>query len=134
MAEMIRNPHALAKAQSEIRKAFMGKATITEETDLQELKYLKMVIKETLRMHPTGAILVPRECREECEIDGYLIPVKTRVLVNAWALGRDPEYWDGPEGFRPERFENKFVDFAGTHFGYLPFSTGRRISQESHLV
>ncbi|XP_027070717.2 cytochrome P450 71D7-like [Coffea arabica] len=127
MAEMIRNPHALAKAQSEIRKAFMGKATITEETDLQELKYLKMVIKETLRMHPTGAILVPRECREECEIDGYLIPVKTRVLVNAWALGRDPEYWDDPESFRPERFENKFVDFAGTHFEYLPFGAGRRI-------
>ena len=98
-----------------------------EADDVQELKYLKLVIRETLRLHPPLPLLIPRECREECEIDGYVIPVQTRVLVNAWAMGRDPQYWDDPESFKPERFENNPVDFAGTHFEYLPFGAGRRM-------
>ncbi|XP_027083067.1 premnaspirodiene oxygenase-like [Coffea arabica] len=126
MSEMIRNPSVMAKAQSEIRTAFKGKQMF-EEDDVQELKYLKLVIRETLRLHPPLPLLVPRECREECEIDGYVIPVQTRVLVNAWAMGRDPQYWDDPESFKPERFENNPVDFAGTHFEYLPFGAGRRM-------
>ena len=126
MSEMIRNPGVMAKAQSEIRNAFRGKNTI-EETDIQRLQYLRSVIKETLRLHPPIPMLIPRECREECEIDGYIIPVKTRVLVNAWAIGRDPEYWDDAESFKPERFENSSIDFNGSHFEYLPFGAGRRI-------
>ncbi|CDP07887.1 unnamed protein product [Coffea canephora] len=101
MSEMVRNPNVMAKAQSEIRTAFKGKKKI-EETDIQELK-------------------------EQCEIEGYTIPVKTRVLVNAWAIGRDPEYWDDPESFKPDRFKTNPVDFTGTHFEYLPFGAGRRM-------
>ncbi|CDP07875.1 unnamed protein product [Coffea canephora] len=126
MSEMIRNPGVMAKAQSEIRNAFRGKNSI-EETDIQQLQYLKLVIKETLRLHPPAPLLLPRECRVECEIDGYIIPARTRVLVNAWAIGRDPEYWDDPECFKPERFANSSIDFNGTHFEYLPFGAGRRI-------
>ncbi|CDP20312.1 unnamed protein product [Coffea canephora] len=126
MSEMVRNPNVMAKAQSEIRTAFKGKKKI-EETDIQELKYLRLVIKETLRLHPPGPLLVPRECREECEIEGYTIPVKTRVLINAWAIGRDPDYWNDPESFKPERFKSNPVDFTGTHFEYLPFGAGRRM-------
>ncbi|XP_027162918.1 premnaspirodiene oxygenase-like [Coffea eugenioides] len=126
MSELIRNPRVMVKAQSEIRKAFIGKRTI-EETDIQELKYLKSVIKETLRLHPPIPMLIPRECRQETEIDGYIIPIKTRVIINAWAIERDPEYWDVPECFKPERFENSSIDFNGTHFEYIPFGAGRRI-------
>nr|XP_027082429.1 premnaspirodiene oxygenase-like [Coffea arabica] len=92
ISEVIRNPRVMVKAQSEIQKACMGKKT-AEESDIQELKYL--IIKETLRIH--SPLLIPRECRDECEIDGYIIPVKTRVMVNAWAIGSDPESWDDPE-------------------------------------
>ncbi|XP_027080511.1 premnaspirodiene oxygenase-like [Coffea arabica] len=127
MSEMIRNPGVMTKAQSEIRKVFRGKNTIEEIDVQQQLQYLKLVIKETLRLHPPVPLLVPRECREECEIDGYIIPFKTRVLVNAWAIGRDPEYWDDAESFKPERFENSSIDFNGSHFEYLPFGAGRRI-------
>nr|XP_027083624.1 premnaspirodiene oxygenase-like [Coffea arabica] len=126
MSELIRNPRVMVKAQSEIRKAFIAKRTI-EETDIQELKYLKSVIKETLRLHPPIPMLIPGECRRETEIDGYIIPIKTRVIINAWAIGRDLEYWDDPECFRPERFENSSIDFNGTHFEYIPFGAGRRI-------
>ncbi|CAI9098875.1 OLC1v1035603C2 [Oldenlandia corymbosa var. corymbosa] len=126
ISEMIRNPTVMARARDEIRREFNGKQIIDEE-DAHKLRYLKLVIKETLRLHPPGPLLVPRECREECEVDGYTIPVKTRVLVNAWAIGRDPEYWENPECFDPDRFENSSIDFNGTHFEYIPFGAGRRM-------
>ncbi|XP_049366161.1 premnaspirodiene oxygenase-like [Solanum verrucosum] len=48
-------------------------------------------------------------------------------MVNVWALGRDPKYWDDAESFKPERFEQCSVDFIGNNFEYLPFGGGRRI-------
>ncbi|XP_030519080.2 cytochrome P450 71D11-like [Rhodamnia argentea] len=124
--EMMRNPRILKKAQAEVREVFdrRGKA---DETGLPELEYLKFVIKESLRMHPSVPLLLPRECGESCEISSYEIPVKTKVLVNAWAIGRDPEYWDDPETFYPERFKDNPVDYKGTSFEYIPFGAGRRI-------
>ncbi|GFP93739.1 cytochrome p450 71d13 [Phtheirospermum japonicum] len=125
MAELIRNPRVMAKVQAEIREAFKGKTTI-EESDIQMLKYLKLVIKETLRLHPPLA-LIPRACRDECKVDGYTIPLKSKIMVNAWSIGRDPEYWPEPESFKPERFEDNSVDFLGNNFEYIPFGAGRRI-------
>ncbi|CAA2990610.1 premnaspirodiene oxygenase-like [Olea europaea subsp. europaea] len=124
MTELMRNPQVTAKAQAEIREAFKGKKTI-EESDIQKLKYLKLVIKENLRVHPAVTIL-PRACREECEVDGYTIPYKAKVAVNIWALGRDPQYWEEPETFKPERFENSSLDFLGNNYEYIPFGAGSR--------
>ncbi|KAM4101557.1 hypothetical protein ACB094_05G152100 [Castanea mollissima] len=126
MSEMMRQPRVLEKAQAEIRQAFKGKKQIHEK-DIQNLSYLKLVIKETLRLHPPGPMLVPRECREPCEIDGYEIPLKTKVIVNAWAIGRDPAYWHDAESFIPERFANSSIEFNGTHLEYIPFGVGRRM-------
>ncbi|CAI9103609.1 OLC1v1002126C1 [Oldenlandia corymbosa var. corymbosa] len=127
MAELIRHPEVMAKLQYEIRTAVRVKGTAIQEDGIQELGYLKSVVKETLRLHPPLPLMVPRESREQTEIDGYIIPVKNRVLVNAWAIGRDPEYWDDPESFKPERFEDSDIDFAGNHFEFIPFGAGRRI-------
>ncbi|XP_015057944.1 cytochrome P450 71D7-like [Solanum pennellii] len=126
MAEMMRNPSILAKAQAEVREAFKGNVKF-DKYDVEELKYLKLVVKETLRLHPSVPLSVPRECREETDINGYTIPLKTKVLINVWALGRDPEYWDDPESFKPERFEQCSVDFVGNNFEFLPFGSGRRV-------
>ncbi|KAM7530861.1 hypothetical protein LguiB_034271 [Lonicera macranthoides] len=125
MSEMIRNPRAMEKAQAELRQALKGKEVI-HESDIQGLGYLKLVIKETLRLHPP-APLVLRECREECEIDGYIIPINTKVIVNAWAIGRDLEYWKDAESFYPERFEDSEVDVLGNNYEYIPFGAGRRM-------
>jgi cytochrome P450 len=125
MAELMRNPRVMAKVQAEIRESFKGKTSI-EESDVQALKYLKLVIKETFRLHPPIPLL-PRACRDECVVDGYTIPLKSKVMVNIWSMGRDPEYWPEPETFKPERFENSSVDFLGNHFEFIPFGAGRRI-------
>ncbi|CAI0552746.1 unnamed protein product [Linum tenue] len=126
ISELIRNPAVMKKAQEEVRRVFGEKGRV-DEAGLNELKYLKLVIKETLRLHTPAPLLVPRESREECEVGGYQIPVKATVLVNAWAIARDPSSWDEPEEFRPERFLDGMVDYKGNNFEYLPFGAGRRM-------
>ncbi|BAF24665.1 premnaspirodiene oxygenase [Oryza sativa Japonica Group] len=128
MSELMRNPSVMKKLQAEIREVLRGKATVTE-ADMQagNLRYLKMVIREALRLHPPAPLLVPRESIDVCELDGYTIPAKSRVIINAWAIGRDPKYWDNPEEFRPERFEDGTLDFTGSNYEFIPFGSGRRM-------
>ncbi|KAH6838124.1 hypothetical protein C2S53_001215 [Perilla frutescens var. hirtella] len=126
MAEMLNNPRVLKRAQDEVREVFDSKKNVNESY-FDELKYLKLVIKETLRRHPPAPLLLPRESRERCEINGFEIPAGTRVLVNVWAMGRDPEYWEDPESFKPERFVEKAVDFKGNSYEYIPFGAGRKM-------
>ncbi|XP_077222052.1 desmethyl-deoxy-podophyllotoxin synthase-like [Tasmannia lanceolata] len=125
MAQLMRNPRKMEKAQEEVRKVLKGKEKILE-SDIGELTYLKLVIKETMRLCPPLPLLVPRESMEKCEINGYEIPKKTRVLVNSWALSRDPRYWENPEVFEPERFSRNSIDFKGQDFEFIPFGAGRR--------
>ncbi|KAL1551827.1 cytochrome P450 71D10-like [Salvia divinorum] len=126
MSEMMRNPSILSKAQEEVRKVFDDKGYV-DEAKFDELKYMRLIIKETLRLHPPLTLLIPHMNIQRCEIDGYEIPAKTRVIVNAWALGRDPEYWNDAEKFIPERFEESSVDFKGNNLEYIPFGAGRRM-------
>ncbi|KAL8041863.1 hypothetical protein ABFX02_09G011800 [Erythranthe guttata] len=126
MTELIRNPTVKQKVQQEVRQVAKGKTKV-EETDLPKLAYLKLVIKESLRLHPPAPLMIPRETTEKCTIDNkYEIPAKTRVLFNASAIGMDPEYWENPERFWPDRFLNRQVDFRGQDFELLPFGAGRR--------
>ncbi|KAJ7960903.1 Cytochrome P450 [Quillaja saponaria] len=126
MSEIMKNPKVMLEAQLEVRRVFDKKGFV-DETDFHQLKYLKAVVKETLRLHPPIPLLLPRESSERCEINGYEIPAKTRVIINAWAIGRDPNYWTEAEIFKPERFLDSLIDYKGTNFEYIPFGAGRRI-------
>uniref|UniRef100_A0ACD5ZED0 Uncharacterized protein n=1 Tax=Avena sativa TaxID=4498 RepID=A0ACD5ZED0_AVESA len=135
VAELIKNPRVMAKATAEVRRAFEAGGTVLEQAIGEQLPYLGFVIRETLRLHPPLPLLLPRECREACQVLGHGVPRGTQVLVNAWALGRDERYWpDAPEEFKPERFEGDdgaaaaaSRDFRGADFELLPFGGGRRI-------
>lgn len=126
MAELMRNPKVMEKAQAEVRSIYKGKEFV-DESEIHQLKYTSSIVKETLRMHQPGVLLIPRENLEQCVINGYVIPAKTRILINAWAISKDPKNWDEPDRFNPERFFDSPIDFKGTHFEYLPFGAGRRI-------
>lgn len=124
MTELLRHPETMKKAQEEVRAAVAGrKGATVEETDLSQLRYLKAVVKETLRLHPPAPLLVPREAAEACVVGEHAVPAGTRVLVNVYALGRNPAVWDRPLEFLPGRFED---EEDAQEFRFLPFGGGRR--------
>ncbi|XP_022963788.1 geraniol 8-hydroxylase-like [Cucurbita moschata] len=126
MVELLRNPEKLAKAQVEIRQV-LGKNEPVEEADISRLPYLQAVVKEALRLHPAAPLLLPCKVKQEVEIAGFTIPRDAQVLINAWAIGRDPMIWMNPESFEPERFMGSEIDVRGWSFEMIPFGGGRRI-------
>ncbi|EEF48738.1 premnaspirodiene oxygenase [Ricinus communis] len=131
LSELMRHPEEMEKAQTEVRQVF-GKDGNLDETRLHELKFLKLVIKETLRLHPPVA-LIPRECRQRTKVNGYDIDPKTKVLVNVWAISRDPNIWTEAEKFYPERFLHSSIDYKGNHCEFAPFGSGKRICPGMNL-
>src|ERR1044072_4046314 len=134
MTALIKNPRVMKKLQEEVRKFGGGKKELLDEDDVQNFPYLKAVIKETLRLHLAAPLLVPRQSNEDCFIDGYHIPAKTIVYVNAWAIQRDPEIWKNSEEFYPERFLDSSINFLGQDFELIPFGAGRRICPGLHMA
>ena len=125
MAELMRNPRVMKRAQEEVRRIVGNKPKI-DMNDINNMAYLKCVIKESIRLHPPAPLLIARETTEKIELGGYHIPPKTQVFINAWAIQRDPKSWERSEEFFPERFENNSVDFKGQDSQFIPFGFGRR--------
>lgn len=130
LAELIRNPHAFNKAREEI-DSVVGKDRLVRESDIPNLHYLQAVVKETLRLHPPTPIFA-REALRTCQVEGYDIPAHSNIFINAWAIGRDPNYWDNPLEYSPERFlasdepGKSKIDVRGQYYQLLPFGSGRR--------
>ncbi|KAK8521189.1 hypothetical protein V6N12_005100 [Hibiscus sabdariffa] len=125
MAELLKNPRVMKKVQEEVRRAVNVKEVVDED-DINRMEYLKCIVKETLRLHPPGPLMGPRETSAGIKLGDYDILPKTTVLVNVWAIQRDPNVWENPEDFIPERFENSTVDYRGLDFQLIPFGFGRR--------
>lgn len=100
-----------------------------KESDVKNLVYLHAILKETLRLYPAGPLSVRHESIEDCTLAGYHIPAGTRLIVNLSKLHRDPQVWEDPNEFRPERFLTikKDVDIRGQNFELMPFGSGRRM-------
>ncbi|CAN0889315.1 Cytochrome P450 71B11 [Linum grandiflorum] len=125
MARLLANPTSMKKAQDEVRNIIGDRGRVTED-DLEKLEYMKMIVKETL---------IPRESMSDVKICGYDVPAKTVIYVNAWGIGRDPNYWKDAEKFIPERFAEgtSSPDYRGQSFEYLPFGSGRRVCPGIHM-
>ncbi|XP_047971037.1 cytochrome P450 71AU50-like [Salvia hispanica] len=125
LSELLRNPKVMKKLQKELEQV-VGLKRIVEETDLNKLEYLNMVVKESFRLHPVAPLLIPHYSMEHIKVNGYDIPKESRILINTYAIGRDPKVWTDPEMFVPERFSGSDIDVWGQHFQLLPFGSGRR--------
>ncbi|CAN4109865.1 unnamed protein product [Withania somnifera] len=108
MAELMKSPEDLKRVQQELANV------------------VGLDRKKTLRLHPPIPLLI-HESAEDATINGLYIPAKSRVIVNAWAIGRDKNSWEDPQDFKPARFLKEGVaDFKGGNFEFLPFGSGRR--------
>lgn len=130
MTELLCNRDCMLKLKTELSSVIGAKDV--EESDIDKLPYLQGVVKETLRLHPPIPLLVPRKAVQDTEFMGYFVPKDTQVFVNTWAIGRDPDVWDEPLVFKPERFcdiNNKSYksDYRGQHYEFIPFGAGRRM-------
>ncbi|XP_062080282.1 3,9-dihydroxypterocarpan 6A-monooxygenase-like [Humulus lupulus] len=137
LAELINHPKIMKRSREEI-DSVVGKTRLVEESDIANLPYLQAIVKETLRLHPAGPIIV-REASEDFTVNGYDISEKTRIFINVWAINRNSKSWENPLEFNPERFLSmNQLDVRGQHFHFLPFGSGRRgcpgISLGMHVV
>nr|AGC29948.1 CYP75B65 [Sinopodophyllum hexandrum] len=130
ISELVRNPKLLAQAQEELDRV-VGRDRLVSESDLSQLTFFQAIIKETFRLHPSTPLSLPRMATESCEINGFYIPKDSTLLVNVWAIARDPSVWPEPLEFKPERFvpggRNAHMDVKGNDFEVIPFGAGRRI-------
>ncbi|CAI0439165.1 unnamed protein product [Linum tenue] len=129
MSEIINDPRILQMVQREVRQVFGsdGKKHF-DEASLDQLNYLDMVIAESLRLHPPAPLLVPREnVDQKVKLISYDVPINTSVIVNVWAINRDPRYWKEADRFIPERFMDCSIDHKGNYFQFIPFGAGRRM-------
>ncbi|KAH1072988.1 hypothetical protein J1N35_025316 [Gossypium stocksii] len=124
MSNLLNNPHVLEKARAELDK-LVGQEKLVEEADVAKLPYLQSIISETLRLYPAAPLLVPHSASEICSIGGYEIPKDAIVMVNAWAIQRDPKLWDDALSFKPERFEEG-KEMSDQIYKLMPFGLGRR--------
>ncbi|ONI13664.1 hypothetical protein PRUPE_4G235900 [Prunus persica] len=125
LSELMRHPHVMKKVRKELEDV-VGLERMVEESDLEKLEYLDIVVKETLRLHPVAPLLIPHAAIEDCTVNGFHIPKASRVIINVWSIGRDPSAWTDAEKFIPERFVGSNIDVRGNHFELIPFGSGRR--------
>ncbi|XP_062201782.1 cytochrome P450 81Q32-like isoform X1 [Phragmites australis] len=121
MALLLNNPAVLKKATAEL-DSVVGTSRLLRESDLAGLPYLRCVIAETLRLKPLAPHLVPHEASRDCVIAGHAVARGTMVLVDVYSMQRDPDMWEDPEEFTPERF----MDAPAKRQWTMPFGMGRR--------
>ncbi|KAJ7561220.1 hypothetical protein O6H91_03G019300 [Diphasiastrum complanatum] len=125
LSELLRHHNCILKAQQEL-DTVIGRNRLVEEADIPKLPYLQAVLKEAFRLHPPGPLGLPHASLQATKIGKYDIPANSTVYLNLWAIGRDPENWQNPEEFSPDRFENSKLNLFGQDFQLLPFASGRR--------
>ncbi|KAK4728667.1 hypothetical protein R3W88_021655 [Solanum pinnatisectum] len=126
MAELIKNVETIKKFQEEF-EIELSESDYLKESQVVQMSCVQACVKEAFRLHPPAPLLLPHRAIETCQVMSYTIPKDAQILVNVWAITRDPFIWEEPDMFRPQRFLSSDTDFKGNDFEFLPFSAGRRM-------
>ena len=125
-------PECQEKIQEEIENVLGSDGTPKYE-NRHQLPYAQAVIQETFRMRPVFPISITHKASEDMDLLGYRIPKDTPVCANLWGVQNDPDVWDNPEEFRPERHINSDGEFVKSD-RVIPFSIGLRFCLGKHLA
>lgn len=126
---LARHPEHLRRVQEEVA-AVLGDRP-AEATDLPDLPYTTMVLKESMRLYPSIPFLSRRTAAGDV-IQGHEIPPNSDVWTSPWVTHRHPEFWDRPETFDPERFTPE-AEAARHKHAWFPFGGGPRSCIGRHL-
>ncbi|CAG7679457.1 unnamed protein product [Allacma fusca] len=118
------NPEHQKKLQDEL-DSVVGNRDLLALDDRPQLPYMEAVIHEVLRISSLGAFGLLHYTTEDCQFQGFSIPDKTCIIGNLYAVHHDPEIWESPQVFRPERFLDESNALINTE-KIVPFSTGKR--------
>ena len=128
MIELLHNQEVVSKAKQELEQT-IGIGNPIEESDVAKLPCLQAIIKQALRLHPPGPLLLPRKAKIDVEISGYTIPQGARVLINEWDFGRNPNIWDNANLFLLKTCLGSKIHVKGRDFQLTPFGRETNMSQ-----
>jgi len=120
---LAQNPQVRERLNAELKTVLNGRPPTV--ADLPQLTYADWVLKESLRLYPPAHEFA-REAAEDYDLDGYIIPKGTTVLGSQWAMHRNPHYFNEPETFQPERWDND-LEKQLPRGVYFPFNDGPRV-------
>ncbi|XP_034424765.1 steroid 17-alpha-hydroxylase/17,20 lyase [Hippoglossus hippoglossus] len=125
LAYLLHHPEVQDRVQKELDEQ-IGNERAVSVSDRGRLPYLDCVINEGMRIRPVSPILIPHTAMTHSSIGGHSVGPGTRVLVNMWSIHHNPEHWDKPDLFNPDRFlDDKGQRVTPTFF--LPFGAGPRV-------
>ncbi|XP_011299793.1 probable cytochrome P450 28d1 [Fopius arisanus] len=129
--DLAKYPEVQSKVRKEIETVASRFGGEVSYEAISEMTYLDQVISESTRLHPIAGAL-RKFCSEETELvgsDGLRHKMKPgdEVMLSIYGLHKDPDYWDRPDEFRPERFDKESQECKQRHnYVFLPFSEGPR--------
>ncbi|MGN6723116.1 MAG: cytochrome P450 [Marmoricola sp.] len=123
------HPEIQDRVAAEVRA--LGERPLTVE-DAASLGYTSQVLHEALRLCPPAAG-VGRMAMRDVIIDGYLVPEGSNIVVGIYAVHRDPELWESPTTFDPDRFAAERRHTV-ERWQYLPFGAGPRSCIGDHFA
>ncbi|KAI7882939.1 cytochrome P450 [Lichtheimia hyalospora FSU 10163] len=128
--ELAINQDMQSKAREEAIR-FLGEApenVVPTAEQTREMSYINMIIKENLRLHPPANSIAVRTTQKDTDLAGTFIPKGTQVTIDIHEMHHNPNIWNSPEEFRPERFMSggEAEQLSGNGMSWLPFSNGAR--------
>lgn len=122
----LKNPRVMAKAVAEIRSLELSSNEDVTEKLLGSLKYLHACVDETMRLAPPKPGSIPREVQVGgILIDGTTVPRRMTIGVSTYTLHRDPDIFENPGEYRPERWLERPQD-PRMMAAFCPFLKGPR--------